>query len=476
MAAAEPGASGEGRAASSAPCPPAPVDWGAAPRRRLLGGQGAEGDWRDRVDGVENDETGAPGVSWPSSAGATRAGWLSANERPAPRRVIEVDDRLTADQAVGYASQGVAMLWRGDFHNAKQLLAAMDRRLAAKRGSKQSGKSSGKNGTNDTRLAEERAHASSADEFYRLRQARAQRSRILSLVLVPLDVAAPAAGAAAAEPATAALPQHGGPAVSVPLPRAPEVAAAVAFAYGARRLTLGLHVLSLQELGGVLSAHQWYLSGVDVPSLGARIHPHYGTFLPTRHEYVDLVAQAPIADAALAFDIGTGTGVLSAVLARRGVARVIGTDIHERAVACASENFTRLGIADRATAELCDMFPEGRADLIVCNPPWLPGSAATTLDAAVYDPGSQMLLQFLGGLAAHLTPAGEGWLVLSDLAELLGLRSRQLLLDAIAGAGLEVIDRLDTQPTHARARDASDVLHAARSREVTSLWRLRVTT
>ena len=42
-----------------------------------------------------------------------------------------------------------------------------------------------------------------------------------------------------------------------------------------------------------------------------------------------------------------------------------------------------------------------------------------------------MLLGFLGGLAAHLTPEGEGWLLLSDLAEHLGLRSRDELLAAI---------------------------------------------
>jgi hypothetical protein len=35
----------------------------------------------------------------------------------------------------------------------------------------------------------------------------------------------------------------------------------------------------------------------------------------------------------------------------------------------------------------------------------------------VYDEGSRMLLGFLNGLAAHLAPGGEGWLILSDLAE-----------------------------------------------------------
>lgn len=72
--------------------------------------------------------------------------------------------------------------------------------------------------------------------------------------------------------------------------------------------------------------------GVDIPALGgARIHPHYGVFSPVRGEYVDLVAKAPLPSQALAFDIGTGTGVLAAVLAKRGVKRVVGTDQDARA-------------------------------------------------------------------------------------------------------------------------------------------------
>ena len=80
----------------------------------------------------------------------------------------------------------------------------------------------------------------------------------------------------------------------------------------------------------------------------------------------------------------------------------------------------------------------------------------------------------LAGLAAHLAPGGEGWLVLSDLAEHLGLRSREALLQMIEEAGLKVLAKLDTVPRHGRAKDADDPLHAARAAEVTSLWKLRV--
>lgn len=378
-------------------------------------------------------------LTWEQAGATASAAWWSANSRPAPKTLVAVDDRLTTVQAVKYAAQGTAMLWLGDFYNAKQILSAIDRRLAH-----------GRSG------AAARPVIGDADAYYRLRQARAQRSRMMSMILVPISFDAP------------------GDAATVPLPRAPLLGPAVEFGYAQEPgFGEGQAVVSLQELIGVQSSHQWYVTGIDIPAVKGRLHPHYGTFLPTRHEYVDLVAQAPLSNLELAFDVGTGTGLLAAVLVNRGVKQVVGTDIHQRAVNCANENFARLGIQDAATAQLTSLFPEGQAPLIVCNPPWLPGSAATTLDAAVYDPGSSMLLQFLSGLPHHLTVDGEGWLILSDLAELLGLRSRQLLLDAIDQAGLEVVDRLDTAPHHQRASDRSDPLHAARSREVTSLWRLR---
>nr|WP_235505643.1 class I SAM-dependent methyltransferase [Arthrobacter sp. Leaf337] len=363
-------------------------------------------------------------VTWAEAGESMTARWRSANGRPAPTRVEVVSDSLTADEANRMASQGIAMLWHGDFHNARQILNAMDRRVGA-----------GK-----------RIAATPAEKFYRHRQSRSHRARILGLLLIPLD-----------------------PGPVVPLRRAPDIREAAAEAYG----DIGENsVVSLHELVGAIGAHEWRRNGVHVDALQGRIHPHYGTFFPTRSEYVDLVASAALPSDTLAFDVGTGTGVLAAVLARRGVRRVVATDNEPRAIACAVENFRNLGVQDRAEAVLTDMFPPGRAPLIVCNPPWIPATPHSSLDSAVYDPGSRMLFRFLNELSDHLEPGGEGWLVLSDLAEHLGLRSRGDLLAAIEAAGLKVTERLDTKPTHPKASDRDDPLFEARAAEVTSLWRL----
>jgi methylase of polypeptide subunit release factors len=236
-------------------------------------------------------------------------------------------------------------------------------------------------------------------------------------------------------------------------------------------------VIALRELLGVVGAHEWRKKGVRIEALDGRsIHPHYGVFAPLRAEYLQLVAQASLpaswqADS-VAFDIGTGSGVLAAILLQRGVARVIATDQSDRAIACAQENMQRLGYADDVEIIQTDLYPQGQADLIVCNPPWVPARPSSPLEHAVFDPDSSMLRGFLQGLAAHLKPAGEGWLILSDLAEHLELRSRDELTKMFQEYGLRVLEKLDAKPTHTKVADQEDALHTARAAEVVSLWRL----
>jgi methylase of polypeptide subunit release factors len=285
------------------------------------------------------------------------------------------------------------------------------------------------------------------EAFHMHRQARAQRARTLGMLLIPFE------------------PGH-----IVPLRRAPDVARACQDVYGPAPRP---YVASLRELLGLVGARQWREKGVEIAALAGRIFPHYGVYSPVRGEYLDLLAQAPLPGTELAFDIGTGTGVIAALLARRGIRQVVATDQDARALACARENLARLGLADRVRLETADLFPVGQAQLVVCNPPWVPARATAPVEHAVYDPESRMLRGFLDGLAAHLAPRGEGWLILSDLAEHLQLRSRESLLEWIAAAGLEVVDRMDIRPRHGKVEDANDPLHAARVREVTSLWRLR---
>ena len=296
-----------------------------------------------------------------SSSTLNRGGpsWLSP-AAPAPGRVGAADDATTAAAALASVRRGEALLYHGDYRNARQLLAAMGRRL---------GRSAPGRG------------ADPAAVFRAERRQRRLEHELLSRLLVEVEA---------------------GPRLR--LAHAPDVSGALAEALGPAAPYPGL--LPLRDLLGMIGAHEWRRRGVEVPALGARIHPWYGVFAPVRGEHVDLVAEAarrwpPAGKRAL--DVGTGTGVLAFVLARAG-ADVTATDLSEAALACAADNAARLSLSGAVHPVRADLFPAAaggapaRFDLVVCNPPWVPSEAATPLDRAIYDPGSAFLRAFLAGL------------------------------------------------------------------------------
>ena len=399
-----------------------------------------------------------PMIRWTEAGLAHSARWRSEKGTAPHKRVVIADEQMSADTAYRLACEGTALLWRGDFQNARQMLLAMARRADEK--SRKAHKSGATQMKEKSTPTASMATTLPIDAFNRHRLAQSQRARTLGMLLLPL------AGD-----------------YTVPLRRAPDLQRACVEAYG-QPDNIGDSLVAMREVLGLIGAHEWRKKGVDVPALNDRIHPHYGVFAPVRGEYVGLVAEAPLPlphlsqsiakPLPLAFDIGTGTGVLAAVLARRGIERIVATDMDPRALACASDNIRRLKLSAQIQLIPTDLFPDGLAPLIVCNPPWIPARPSSPIEGAIFDPDSRMLRGFISGLAAHLEPDGEGWLILSDIAEHLGLRTRAALLGYFEQGGLVVSDRLDVRPSHPRAGDADDPLHKARAAEVTSLWRLRI--
>ncbi|MEI8076977.1 MAG: class I SAM-dependent methyltransferase, partial [Betaproteobacteria bacterium] len=381
-------------------------------------------------------------IHWDEGGQACSAKWHSENGIAPHKKIQIADDTLTADIAYRLACEGTAILYRGDFQNARQLLQALVRRVDKPT----------KKSKRVDKLNKEKTK-SPLDTFNLHRLAQSQRARILGMLLIQVNA------------------DH-----SISLRRAPDVQQACLNVYGEQADS---YVISLRELLGVISAHEWRKNGVPILARGDEpicVHPHYGVFSPVRGEYIQLVCNASwpkaVSTNSLAFDIGAGTGALSVVLAMRDIQKIIATDVDDRAIACAQDNIDRLDLSSQIEIQKTDLFPEGKAALIVCNPPWLPARPSSPLEHAVYDPESRMLKGFLAGLKEHLLPEGEGWLILSDLAEHLGLRTRVELLEWIEQAGLRVQKREDTKPQHKKVFDQTDALHAARSAEVTSLWRL----
>lgn len=369
-------------------------------------------------------------VSWLVNDQPQTLPWRSENGWAPPKRCVPADDTMTADIAYRLASEGVGLIWTGDFQNARQLLQALARRVAKRR----------------TKFAD----IPYPERFHQLRLARAQRARTLGMLCLPFD-------------AHHALSHR----------RAPDVQRACTQAHGD---SSSGYVMPMTELLGLISAYEWRKTGIAIQGLDVPIHAHYGVFAPTRAEYLELIRQTtlPHASVKTAFDLGTGTGVLAALLIKKGVAHVIATDTSARALACARQNIESLGLTKQITLQQVDLYPIGRADLVVCNPPWLPGRPASPLEHAIYDQDQHMLLGFLNDLAEHLNPKGQGWLILSDLAEHLHLRSREQLLGHIEKAGLVIVAKHDIRPHHPKTKDEQDPLADARQAETTSLWCLGV--
>jgi 2-polyprenyl-3-methyl-5-hydroxy-6-metoxy-1,4-benzoquinol methylase len=287
-------------------------------------------------------------IQWDEGGDQRSAHWHSENGIRAHQKVVLGDDTLTADIAYRLACEGTAILYRGDFQNARQLLQALIRRVdKAPKKSKRVDR------------VEKVKKQSPLDTFNLHRLAQSQRARILGMLLIEVNT------------------DH-----SISLRRAPDVTQACLEAYGEQNEP---YVISLRELLGVISAHEWRKKGVPVlvrDDEEIRIHPHYGVFSPIRGEYIVLVLKAPLPVAlqknSIAFDIGTGTGVLSLMLAKQFPdAKITAIELDAAAASQAADNFAHSTWAANMQVIQTDFETYSGAntyDLIISNPPFFTAS------------------------------------------------------------------------------------------------------
>ena len=110
-------------------------------------------------------------IHWSEDGASLSACWRSEGGVVPPVRTVIADDTTTADAAYRLACEGTALLWRGDFHNARQLLLALARRIDRQAtGKRDAGPSSLK------------------DLFHRNRQQQARRAHLLGMLLIAFSV------------------------------------------------------------------------------------------------------------------------------------------------------------------------------------------------------------------------------------------------------------------------------------------------
>ncbi len=141
-----------------------------------------------------------------------------------------------------------------------------------------------------------------------------------------------------------------------------------------------------------------------------------------RPETEHVIETALQLDASRIADIGTGSGAIAITLALETGARVVATDISFPALRIAAENARRLGAqVEWLAADLGSALKSGAFDLVVSNPPYVPGADTSTLQREVRDYEPEIALY--GGpdgldLYRRLIPEAErllapaGWLVM----------------------------------------------------------------
>ncbi|GAA2595829.1 HemK2/MTQ2 family protein methyltransferase [Actinomadura fulvescens] len=147
--------------------------------------------------------------------------------------------------------------------------------------------------------------------------------------------------------------------------------------------------------------------------------------------------RTPVAAGARVLDIGTGTGAVSVAAARRGDCRVTAVDVSARAVLAARLNTMVRGLRVRVMRG--DLFAPVRGqafDLILANPPYVPGHApmpslhsrARAWNAGL--DGRRVLDRICAQAPAHLAPGGTLLIVHSALS------GEAATLEALRAAGL----------------------------------------
>ncbi len=198
--------------------------------------------------------------------------------------------------------------------------------------------------------------------------------------------------------------------------------------------------MSLRELLGMIGAHEWRKKGVEIPRSVTGFIRITACF---RRCAVNMwiSSRTPLPSLNKAFDVGTGTGVLAALLAKRGVKKIVATDPRTRERLHARARIWR-GSDTSSKSMWCKpiCFRKGarRSSCAIrrgCRrgPLRRSNTRSTIRTAACCSVSSE-------GLSEHLSPGGEG------LADSVGFcrasriaHARRGCFAAIADAGLTVV-------------------------------------
>ncbi len=231
---------------------------------------------------------------------------------------------------------------------------------------------------------------------------------------------------------------------------------------------------------GLNGARQWYEKGIQYPMLAHRIHPFYGTYFPTRNEHLLLFDKwlKTTTKPEKALDIGTGCGVISFILHAHGVRNIHATDINPNAIFSLNQELEKLGEPYKQSIypiqkSFFGGFKASVNDLVVFNPPWIPGKAEKSMDQACYFDGG-FFDAFFRQADTQCETGAQIVLLFSDYAVVSRQTDTHPLTTAISSHS-HIIDLIDhiSEPVKQKPAKKKSWLDDIRSREHIELFVLR---
>lgn len=182
-----------------------------------------------------------------------------------------------------------------------------------------------------------------------------------------------------------------------------------------------LDIVPAQRL---LDRHRRHEKPYDVTIEDVRLRMLPGVFCPAYTNTSRFLAgHVRVTAGESVLDVFSGSGYQGIAVAR-AAARVVCVDHSPAAVACARGNAVLNGVAEKVDVRCGDLFEpviNEMFDVVIANPPLIPGEPRDILETAIYDPSMSLCRRFIGEVGRHLNAGGRVYLVFSDVPRCLGL-------------------------------------------------------
>ena len=233
-------------------------------------------------------------------------------------------------------------------------------------------------------------------------------------------------------------------------------------------------LLAFPKVQGLNSAWQWFQNGISIPVLRNKIHPYYGVYFPTRFDHLILFdnwLKRYEGAKKSAIDVGVGSGVLSFQMVKHGFQKVFGTDTNPNAIVGLTESMGDTKLSRKIELDFGHLFGkwEKQTELIVFNPPWLPGSHDLDKnDEAIYY-NKDLFPDFFKQAKKRLLPEGKLVIIFSNLAQITHVTKVNPIEQELAEGGRFKLEKCLTRAVKVASDKTSRDQHW-RGSEAVEIW------